>query len=170
MGIRAGEAAAAAPAAAAEPDAAQAEALLHDAFAPLEREGGVPAMDLIHGIQEAVNPVGYSICKSEERMTEALGLVEDVKARLPRVAAKDPHYLVAANDARNMALSAELFYRTALTRKESRGWFIREDYPERNDADWLKWVCLEPAGDDMRIWTEDVPVADYPFQPTGERS
>jgi succinate dehydrogenase/fumarate reductase flavoprotein subunit len=169
MGIRAGEAAASAAAAAAEPDAAKAEALVRDAVAPLGRDG-VPAMDLVRGIQDAVNPVGYSIYKSEERMNEALGMVLDVKARLPQAAAKDPHYLVAAHDARNMALSAELFYRTALTRKESRGWFIREDYPERDDADWLKWVCAKPDGDGMRIWTEDVPVADYPFQPTGERS
>ena len=65
---------------------------------------------------------------------------------------------MAAHDARNMALSAELFYRTALTRKESRGWFIREDYPERDDAEWLKWVCAEPDGEGMRIWAEDVPV------------
>jgi succinate dehydrogenase/fumarate reductase flavoprotein subunit len=166
MGIRAGEAAASAPLAAAEVDPAQAEQLLRDAFAPLERADGVSAMDLVHEVQAAVNPVGYSIYKSEERMTEALGLVEDVKAQLPRVAAKDPHYLVAAHDARNMALSAELFYRTALTRKESRGWFVREDYPERNDADWLKWICAEPEGDGMRIWTEDVPVADYQYQPT----
>jgi succinate dehydrogenase/fumarate reductase flavoprotein subunit len=170
MGIRAGEAAASTSPAAAEVDVTQAEALLHDAFAPLERTDGVPAMDLVRGVQAAVNPVGYSIAKSEERMTEALGMVLDVKERLPRVAAKDPHYLVAAHDARNMALSAELFYRTALTRKESRGWFIREDYPERNDAEWLKWICAEPDGHGMRIWTEEVPVADYRFQPTAERS
>ncbi len=30
---------------------------------------------------------------------------------------------------------------------------------------WLKWINAEPDGDGMRIWTEDVPVADYPFQP-----
>ena len=169
MGIRAGEAAASA-AASAEVDVAQAEALVRDALAPLERGAGVPAMDLVRGIQNAVNPAGYSIYKSEERMTEALGMVLDVKERLPQVTAQDPHYLVAAHDARNMALSAELFYRTALTRRESRGWFIREDYPERNDAEWLKWVCAEPKGDGIRIWTEDVPVADYPYQPAAERS
>jgi succinate dehydrogenase/fumarate reductase flavoprotein subunit len=169
MGIRAGEAAAAAGAAA-EADAAQAEALVRGALAPLERADGVPAMDLVREIQATVSPVGYSIYKSEERMTEALGLVLDAKERLPRVTAQDPHYLVAAHDARNMALSAELFYRTALTRKESRGWFIREDYPERDDAEWLKWVCAKPDGDDIRIWTEDVPVADYQYQPTDERS
>ena len=137
----------------------------------VERIDGVPAMELVRAVQDAVNPVGYSIYKSEERMSEALQMVLDVKERLPQVTATDPHYLVAAHDARNMALSAELFYRTALTRKESRGWFIREDYPERDDAEWLKWVNAEPHGDGMRIWTEDVPVADYPFQPTApERS
>ena len=45
-------------------------------------------MDLVRGIQDAVNPVGYSIYKSEERMTEALGMVLDVKERLPQVAAR----------------------------------------------------------------------------------
>ena len=144
---------------AAEPDVAQAEALVRDALAPLERGAGVPAMELVRGIQNAVNPAGYSIYKSEERMTEALGMVLDVKERLPQVTAQDPHYLVAAHDARNMTLSAELFYRTALTRRESRGWFIREDYPERDDAGWLKWVHAADDGGEMRIWTEDVPVA-----------
>ena len=72
---------------------------------------------------------------------------------------------MACHDARNMALSAELFYRTALTRKESRGWFIREDYPERDDAAWLKWINAAPDGDEMRIWTEDVPIDNYPFKP-----
>ena len=73
-------------------------------------------------------------------MNEALQMVLAVKQRLPQVTAADPHHLVSCNDARNMALSAELFYRTALTRKESRGWFIREDYPERDDAACLKWI------------------------------
>ena len=75
MGIRAGESAASAAVRrrrSRTADAAQAEALLRDALAPLERADGVPAMDLVRGIQDAVNPVGYSIYKSEERMTEAL--------------------------------------------------------------------------------------------------
>jgi succinate dehydrogenase / fumarate reductase, flavoprotein subunit len=98
--------------------------------------------------------------------------VQDVKERLPQVKAADPHYLVAAHDARNMVLSAELFYRTALERKESRGWFIREDYPERDDANWLKWInAAASEGGEMRIWTEDVPLDKYPHQPAAaERS
>ena len=83
MGIRAGESAAVA-ASGAQVDPAQAEALVRDALAPLERADGVPAMELVRGIQDAVNPAGYSIYKSEERMTEALGMVLDVKERLPR--------------------------------------------------------------------------------------
>ncbi len=175
MGIRAGESAAAqvSRAASPKPDAAQAEALVHEALAPLERADGTPAMDLVKAVQYAVNPVGYSIYKSEERMNEALQLVLDVKERLHQAKAADPHYLVAAHDARNMVLSAELFYRTALERKESRGWFIREDYPERDDAHWLKWInaAASAGGGDMRIWTEDVPLEQYPFRPAAaERS
>ena len=57
-------------------------------LAPLERADGVPAMDLVKAVQYAVNPVGYSIYKSEERMSEALGIVQDVKERLPQAAAR----------------------------------------------------------------------------------
>jgi succinate dehydrogenase/fumarate reductase flavoprotein subunit len=169
MGIRAGEAAVDYAAAAPAPgvDAGEAEALIEHMLAPLGRTDGVPAMELIRGIQDAVNPIGYSLYKHEERMKEALRLVLAVKARLPQVAATDPHYLVAAHDACNMALSAELFYRTALERKESRGWFVREDYPERDDSTWLKWINAADDGGEMRIWTEEVPVERYPFKPAG---
>lgn len=168
MGIRAGEAAAGYAGAAAAPvaDLSQAEQLALQMLAPLGRGDGIPAMELVRGIQDAVNPVGYSLYKHEERMNEALQMVLAVKERLPQVAATDPHYLVAAHDARNMALSAELFYRTALERKESRGWFIREDYPERDDANWLKWISAADDAGEMRVWTEDVPIERYPFKPS----
>ena len=97
MGIRAGEAAAGYAGAAAESqvDAAQAEALRAEMLAPLERRDGVPAMDLVHAVQEAINPLGYSVYKSEERMNEALQMVLAVKQRLPQVTAADPHHLVS---------------------------------------------------------------------------
>ena len=88
----------------------------------------------------------------------------NISAALP-LAQKAVALLDQSHDARNMALSAELFYRTALTRRESRGWFIREDYPERDNGAWLKWINAEPDGGEMRIWTEDVPVSSYPFKP-----
>ena len=49
--------------------------------------------------------------------------------------------------------------------KESRGWHLREDFPERDDAGWLKWILVQDKDGEMCLSTEDVPVHDYPFQP-----
>jgi succinate dehydrogenase/fumarate reductase flavoprotein subunit len=64
-----------------------------------------------------------------------------------------------------MALCAEMFYRASLDRKESRGWFVREDYPERDNANWLKWIILEEKDGEMAVSTEDIPISVYRIKP-----
>ena len=64
---------------------------------------------------------------------------------MPTLAAADPHYLAACHVAESMVLGAEMFYRASLAREESRGWHLREDFPERDDARFLKWIELRDA-------------------------
>jgi succinate dehydrogenase/fumarate reductase flavoprotein subunit len=153
---------------AAEPpviDILHAAALKERIFAPAARQEGVAALDLVRGVQGAITPVRYSNWKSEERMKEALQRVMEIKEELPGLKAKDPHDLARCNEAVSMALCAEMFYRASLERKESRGWFIREDYPERDDANWLKWVVIEDREGDMVLSAEDIPIDRYPIKP-----
>jgi succinate dehydrogenase/fumarate reductase flavoprotein subunit len=167
-GVRCAPAAvAAARAASGRPDAAQAEALKARVFAPLGREG-MAAPELVHAVQDLMAPVGYSICKSADRMEEALGKVLALKEQVPQLSAKDPHYLAACHVAESMVLGAEMFYRASLAREETRGWHIREDFPERDDAHFLKWIELKDEDGDMALSLEDVPVASYPVQPDAE--
>ncbi len=147
------------------PDADLAAALKDQIFAPLHRHQGVKPIDLVREVQAAVAPVGYSIYKKKERMEEALDLVLQAGERISDLAAEDPHHLAAAYEARAMVLCAEMYYRASLARKESRGWHLREDFPERDDAKWLKWILLEDRDGDMTVSTEDVPVETYPLQP-----
>jgi succinate dehydrogenase/fumarate reductase flavoprotein subunit len=92
-------------------------------------------------------------------------MVMDVKSRLPEMKAHDTHDLAACHEAGAMALCAEMFYRTALERKESRGWFIREDYPETDNQNWLKWIIAKDVNGQMTISTQDVPIDRYPIKP-----
>ncbi len=124
---------AAARAGAGAPDAAQAEALKARIMAPLGRSGMAP-VEMVHAVQDVMVPVGYSIYKSADRMTEALDKVLALKEQVPELAADDPHHLAACHVAEAMVLGAELFYRASLAREETRGWHIREDFPERDDA------------------------------------
>ncbi|MFC2071199.1 FAD-dependent oxidoreductase [Chloroflexota bacterium] len=152
---------------AAAPDINPAEVrrLKEQIFAPLERKQGFDPNDAIYQVQEAVIPVKYNVFRSGERMQEALAKVEDVKGRLPTLWAKDLHYLAKAHEAKSMALCAEMTYRAALMRKESRGFHMREDYPERDDQNWLKWIIIKKDKEEMKLWTEDVPIDKYKIKP-----
>jgi succinate dehydrogenase / fumarate reductase flavoprotein subunit len=168
-GIRGAKSAAAhaSHAAAAEPDAAQAEAFKERIFAPLGRATGIQPLQLVSEVQAAFQPLGYSTCKTKERMEEALGRIKDIEAKLPNLAASDPHHLAACNEVRSMCHSAETFYRSSLERTETRGWHYREDYPERDDKNWLKWISLKDVNGEMTVSTEDVPIDRYPYRPQG---
>jgi succinate dehydrogenase/fumarate reductase flavoprotein subunit len=164
-GVRCAPAAvAAARAASGHADADQAEALKARVFAPLGRSG-MAAPELVRAVQDVMAPVPYSIYKSADRMEEALGKVLALKEQVPQLAANDPHYLAACHVAESMVLGAEMFYRASLAREETRGWHIREDFPERDDACWLKWIELKDEDGEMALSTEDVPIGSYPLQP-----
>ena len=65
-----------------------------------------------------------------------------------------------------MVTCAELFYTAAMERKESRGWFAREDYAERDDKNWLKWICLKKdKSGKIAMYTEPVPIEKYKYRP-----
>ena len=134
-------------------------------FAPLGRDKGTASGDLVRAVQEAITPVRYSNWKSEERMSEALGMVLAAKDELAGLKAADPHDLARCNEAASMVLCAEMFYRASLERKESRGWFVREDYPASDNEDWLKWIVIEDEDGEMVVSTEDIPIARYPIKP-----
>jgi succinate dehydrogenase / fumarate reductase, flavoprotein subunit len=155
---------AAAGAGAGSPDAGQAEALKARIVAPLGRSGVAP-VELVHAVQDVMVPIGYSLYKSADRMTEALGKVLALKEQVPQLAADDPHHLAACHVAEAMVLGAEMFYRASLAREETRGWHIREDFPERDDARFLKWIEIENDGGEMAVSLHDVPVGEYPLQP-----
>jgi succinate dehydrogenase/fumarate reductase flavoprotein subunit len=87
-----------------------------------------------------------------------LDIIEEVeKDMLPRVKAANPHELLRYHEAESMALCAEMTFRAALYRTESRGGHFREDYPERDDKNWLKWTIVERDGEKMALSTEPVP-------------
>jgi len=151
-------------AASGRPDAGQAEALKARIFAPRGRSG-MAAPEMVRAVQDVMVPVGYSIYKRADRMNEALENVQALKAQVPSLAAADPHYLAACHVAESMVLGAEMFYRASLAREESRGWHLREDFPERDDANFLKWIEVREDGGEMALSLHDVPVDRYPVKP-----
>jgi succinate dehydrogenase / fumarate reductase flavoprotein subunit len=137
-----------------------------ETFAPLMRRDGIDPRDIIHEIQEAIAPVDYLFVKSEDRMKDALCIIKDAESKLDRMKVDNTHDLVKAVEAKAMALGGELFYNASIMRKESRGFQLREDYPETDNKNWLKWIIARKGKDGaIELHTEDVPIDQYDYQP-----
>ncbi len=134
-------------------------------FAPLNRTHGYSASETIRSIQEVVVPVKYSMRRNKERLEEALFKVAAVQEKLSELYAEDPHGLAKCHEASCIALCAEIGFRAALARTESRGWHYREDYPQRDDEKWLKWVIVKKMQNKMVLTTEPIPVERYKIKP-----
>jgi len=52
---------------------------------------------------------------------------------------------------KNMETVARLITKAAYIRKESRGTHFREDFPYADDKNWLKHICLEGMGENLRM-------------------
>ena len=146
-------------------DDAQIEKLKEDAFAPLFRESGINAKEVISKVQDVMCPVENSVYMSDQRLEECIRKVEEIKPLVSQMKADDFHKMLECHEAEAMVLSAEMQFRAASMRKESRGWFLREDYPQMDNKNWLKWITVKDVNGEMTFDTENVPIEEYPIKP-----
>jgi succinate dehydrogenase/fumarate reductase flavoprotein subunit len=78
---------------------------------------------------------------------------------------KNFHELMRLRQAENMALSAGWTLTSALMRQESRGTHRRLDFPEQDDANWLKWIVIREEDGTDRFSTEEIPFEKYRLGP-----
>jgi succinate dehydrogenase/fumarate reductase flavoprotein subunit len=60
-----------------------------------------------------------------------------------------------------MALIAKLSLTSALLREESRGNHIREDFPDRDNNKWLKWIVIKDDEGEPGFFIEPIPLEKY---------
>ena len=134
-------------------------------FAPLGRAGDVGVRDVMYQTHEAIVPIKYNFHRERGRLKEALVIVETAKQNLARVGAKDHHELSKYHQAESIALAAEWVVRSSLLREESRGTHQREDFPRKDDKNWLKWVVIQDRSGSVQLSTEPVPIEKYRLKP-----
>jgi len=161
--VAAGKAVAAVP----EPhySTAEVERLRKEIYAPLDVKDGYSPYEAIKEIQQVVFKLKNSYFKHQDRLEKALSLIEEVKEKLPGLMAKDSHELVRCHEAKSMAFNAEILFKASLMRTETRGTNIREDYPQTDNQNWLKWIIIKKEDGDMQFSTESVPIAKYKYKP-----
>ncbi len=122
------------------------------------REKGYSPQWVTRTIQNTMMPYYVLYVKKQDRLEAALTNIKFLKDHfLPRLVAGDPHELRLALETENMIINAEMKLRASMFRKESRHSHFREDFPYRDDKNWLAFVVLRKKGDRMNINKWDIP-------------
>ena len=110
------------------------------------------------------------LVRSESSLTATLQEISDMRERASMTSVPNLRRWnlawTEALDLLNLLQVAELVTRSALERCESRGAHYRSDFPESDDARWLRNVFMQrESTGGMRVWDE--PVAFTYLAPPG---
>jgi succinate dehydrogenase / fumarate reductase flavoprotein subunit len=133
----------------------------------LHGTGGESAADIRQELQEVMMD-NVGVFRIEEQMQAAVDKVRQLQARYQRIRLQDKGSrfnteLLEAFELGYLLDLADITAESALARQESRGAHSREDYPERDDENWLKHTLAYRTEDGVELKYK--PVSITRFQP-----
>ncbi|WIV67032.1 FAD-binding protein [Natrialbaceae archaeon AArc-T1-2] len=139
-------------------DSEQVERVIERVTAPLDREDGADVYDLRDELEDVMwEHVG--VVRTGEKLDTGIERICGIRDALDDVAVSGTRrYNLEWNeymDLENLSLIAETVARSARYRTESRGAHYRDDYPERDDDEWIANVYVRRTDDGMELWKEN---------------
>jgi succinate dehydrogenase / fumarate reductase flavoprotein subunit/fumarate reductase flavoprotein subunit len=139
-------------------DETQVEEIIKQVEAPLGREG----LDLypLRDTLRLSNWEKLGITRDEKGMLEGLQTIQELKGKMDQVGIAGSRVCnISWNDwlnMRNLLDASEMIGRSALERKESRGAHYRNDFPEKNNKEYLKNFFIKREKGEPKIYERPV--------------
>lgn len=133
----------------------------------LEQKGTMRINELRQKFQDCMTE-HCGVFRTEEVMQEGIGKIQEFKGQYPQIYLDDKEKswnteLIEALELQNIMMVGELILTSAEKRKESRGAHSREDFPTRDDANFLQHTLAYYNPDNIDI--NYMPVVITMFEP-----
>ena len=128
-----------------DPEPAQVAVSVERALAPLQREKGPSPFQVTRELKETMWE-GCGVVRNREGLIQARKRIEALTEQAAKISVSGPPQMnnawQEALDLSNQLTVAHTMIDSALVREESRGAHFRSDYPEQDDARWLRYIVV----------------------------
>ena len=121
----------------------------------------LPSQADLRGLRRFIREIAWNhagVVRFEKGMKEGLTKVEEVKRQLKAAIPFDPAEKILRDDLTSSLFVLEAILTAGAGRKESRGSFIRQDFPREDAINWRKNSCLQYDPDKERFSIDYIPL------------